>query len=196
MVIVTTAVYWGGLSSVLRKADTSPLTFQHRAGVSPYTSSCDLARTCVFSKQSLPPLVSAALNAPTASVFTHQAPPYSEVTGGAFCRVPSPRLSRSPWYSLPNHLSRFRVRAAHMTRSRRFSRQHRITHSPHNSVARPHVSDTRDADLPTPRPTHLPPGQPSPGRATFLRPSAACLLQDRVRESLGSIRRHPPTFHP
>src|SRR6476619_1395295 len=29
------------------------LTFQHRAGVSPYTSSCDFARTCVFSKQSL-----------------------------------------------------------------------------------------------------------------------------------------------
>src|ERR1051325_4461338 len=29
------------------------LTFQHRAGVSPYTSSYDFAWTCVFSKQSL-----------------------------------------------------------------------------------------------------------------------------------------------
>jgi hypothetical protein len=30
-----------------------PLTFQHRAGVSPYTSPYGFARTCVFSKQSL-----------------------------------------------------------------------------------------------------------------------------------------------
>src|SRR5690554_5633665 len=34
----------------------SPLTFQHRAGVSPYTSSFDLAETCVFGKQSLGPI--------------------------------------------------------------------------------------------------------------------------------------------
>ncbi len=33
-----------------------PLTFQHRAGVSPYTSSFDLAETCVFAKQSLGPI--------------------------------------------------------------------------------------------------------------------------------------------
>ena len=31
------------------------LTFRHRAGVSPYTSSYDLAETCVFVKQSPPP---------------------------------------------------------------------------------------------------------------------------------------------
>ena len=46
-VIVTAAVYWGfdsGLALLL-------LTFQHRAGVSPYTSSFDLAETCVFDKQ-------------------------------------------------------------------------------------------------------------------------------------------------
>ena len=46
-VIVTAAVYWGfdsGLSLLL-------LTFQHRAGVTPYTSSFDLAGSCVFAKQ-------------------------------------------------------------------------------------------------------------------------------------------------
>ncbi len=32
------------------------MTFQHRAGVRPYTSSCELAESCVFSKQSSPPL--------------------------------------------------------------------------------------------------------------------------------------------
>ena len=31
------------------------MTFQHRAGVRPYTSSCDLAESCVFDKQSLGP---------------------------------------------------------------------------------------------------------------------------------------------
>ena len=46
-VIVTAAVYWG-FNSVLAHV---LLTFQHRAGVSPYTSSFDLAETCVFAKQ-------------------------------------------------------------------------------------------------------------------------------------------------
>ena len=47
-VIVTAAVYWG-FNSVLAHV---LLTFQHRAGVSPYTSSFDFAETCVFAKQS------------------------------------------------------------------------------------------------------------------------------------------------
>ena len=51
-VIVTAAVHWG-LSSMLR---LTPLTFQHWAGVSPYTSSFDFAETCVFGKQLLGPL--------------------------------------------------------------------------------------------------------------------------------------------
>lgn len=49
-VIVTAAVYWG-LSSLLRLRLQIPLTFQHRAGVSPYTSAYALAETCVFVKQ-------------------------------------------------------------------------------------------------------------------------------------------------
>jgi hypothetical protein len=47
-VIVTAAVYWG-FNSVLAHL---LLTFQHWAGVSPYTSSFELAETCVFDKQS------------------------------------------------------------------------------------------------------------------------------------------------
>ena len=50
-VIVTAAVYWG-LSSVLRLLLHFPLTFQHRAGVSPYTSPFGFAETYVFGKQS------------------------------------------------------------------------------------------------------------------------------------------------
>jgi len=47
-VIVTAAVYRGFNSALARLL----LTFRHRAGVSPYTSSFDLAETCVFDKQS------------------------------------------------------------------------------------------------------------------------------------------------
>ena len=52
-VIVTAAVYWG-FNSVLAHV---LLTFQHRAGVSPYTSSFDFAETCVFAKQSPGPIL-------------------------------------------------------------------------------------------------------------------------------------------
>ncbi len=37
-------------------------------------------------------------------------PPSSEVTE-AFCRVPSTQFSQAPWYALPVHLCRFRVRS-------------------------------------------------------------------------------------
>ena len=51
-VIVTAAVYRGFNSEL----SLLLLTFRHRAGVSPYTSSFDLAETCVFGKQSLGPI--------------------------------------------------------------------------------------------------------------------------------------------
>ncbi len=38
-------------------------------------------------------------------------PPSPEVTG-AFCRVPSTSFSQAPWYTLPVHLCRFRVRSS------------------------------------------------------------------------------------
>ena len=55
-VIVTAAVYWG-FGSLLRLRLQFPLTFQHRAGVSPYTSAFALAETCVFAKQLLEPIL-------------------------------------------------------------------------------------------------------------------------------------------
>src|SRR6202000_3392359 len=50
-VIVTAAVYRGFNSELALLL----LTFRHRAGVRPYTSSCDFAEPCVFVKQSPPP---------------------------------------------------------------------------------------------------------------------------------------------
>ena len=72
-VIVTAAVYWGfDLELALHL-----LTFQHRAGVTPYTSSYDLAESCVFDKQLPGPIHCGCL----------RTTPYSEVTG-SICRVP------------------------------------------------------------------------------------------------------------
>ena len=50
-VIVTAAVYWGFRNELA----PIELTFQHRAGVRPYTSTYVLAEPCVFDKQSLLP---------------------------------------------------------------------------------------------------------------------------------------------
>ena len=72
-VIVTAAVYWGFNS----KLSLLLLTFQHRAGVTPYTSSFDLAESCVFDKQSPGPIHCGCL----------RTAPYPEVTG-SICRVP------------------------------------------------------------------------------------------------------------
>ena len=78
-VIVTAAVYWG-FNSVLAHF---LLTFQHRAGVSPYTSSFDLAETCVFAKQSPGPIHCGSIS--RASLFPKLRDQFAE-----FLNYPSP----------------------------------------------------------------------------------------------------------
>src|SRR5246500_4143264 len=58
-VIVTAAVHWGFGS----RLSPLPLTFQHWAGVSPYTSAFALAETYVFGKQSPGPVPAAPCGA-------------------------------------------------------------------------------------------------------------------------------------
>ena len=82
-VIVTAAVY-RGFNSVLAHL---LLTFRHRAGVSPYTSSFDFAETCVFSKQSLPPFLCNPLQLQEQVLSLNEGTPSPEVTV-LFCRVP------------------------------------------------------------------------------------------------------------
>src|ERR1700678_998831 len=53
-VIVTAAVYRGFGRQLLLRSSAS-LTYRHRAGVRLYTSSCEFAESCVFSKQSPDP---------------------------------------------------------------------------------------------------------------------------------------------
>ena len=63
------------------------LTYLHRAGVSLYTSFYNFAETCVFNKQSLPPIL--------CHFNKNQSTPYSEVTE-SICRVPLIQLIQAP----------------------------------------------------------------------------------------------------
>ena len=59
-VIVSAAVNRGfGRQLWVRRPSPASLTFRHRASVSLYTSSCELAETCVFDKQSPEPFLCA-----------------------------------------------------------------------------------------------------------------------------------------
>jgi hypothetical protein len=94
-VIVTAAVYWGfGWELAL-----FPLTFQHRAGVNPYTSACALAGACVFGKQSFGPLLCNPLELQLI-IFTLTGHPFSRSYGvnlpSSLTRVLSRALGFSP----------------------------------------------------------------------------------------------------
>ena len=52
-VIVTADVYW----DFNQELSPHHLIFQHRAGITPYTSSFEFAECCVFNKQSQPPIL-------------------------------------------------------------------------------------------------------------------------------------------
>jgi len=64
-----------------------PLTFRHRAGVRPYTSPYGFARSCVFSKQSLPTGICGPRQRPAARAVTSKGSPFPKVTG-IICLVP------------------------------------------------------------------------------------------------------------
>jgi hypothetical protein len=57
------------------------VTFRHRAGVSPYTSSFDFAETCVFGKQSLGPFHCGPLGLSLVKSFTLPGRPFSRSYG-------------------------------------------------------------------------------------------------------------------
>ena len=83
-VIVTAAVHRGFSSELLKPL---PLTFRHRAGVTPYTSAYALAGSCVFVKQSLGPILCGPLRLPARGRTPYRGTPYPEVTGST-CLVP------------------------------------------------------------------------------------------------------------
>ena len=85
------------------------LTFQHRAGVTPYTSTFVFAECCVFDKQSRQPGFC------DRSSYSPHGPPSSRLhlLPKLRCHVhwiPSPEFSQAPENSHPAHLCRFTVR--------------------------------------------------------------------------------------
>ena len=88
-VIVTAAVHWG-FSSMLRLLWHLSLTFQHRAGVTPYTSSFDLAESYVLDKQLRGPLRCGSFERP----FFRS---YGTILPSSLATVLSLTLGYSPW---------------------------------------------------------------------------------------------------
>lgn len=88
-VIVTAAVYRG----FDQELAPLQLTFRHRAGVTPYTSSCEFAECCVFVKQSQPPICFDPQLLRGVSPLTLRGAPSPEVTV-PICLVPSSKLSQ------------------------------------------------------------------------------------------------------
>ena len=107
-VIVTAAVYWGFDQELLFRLHHQ-LTFQHRAGITPYTSTFVFAECCVFNKQLQPAGIFDRFNLRPRGTTIYAGAPSPEVTV-LFCLVPSPEFSQAPEYSLPDHLCRFSVR--------------------------------------------------------------------------------------
>ena len=106
-VIVTAAVYRG----FDQELAPHHLTFRHRAGVTPYTSTSNvLAECCVFDKQSQPPILCGLSQLRARSPTPTRGTPSSEVTV-SICRVPSPEFSQAPENFHPAHLCRFAVRS-------------------------------------------------------------------------------------
>ena len=166
-VIVTAAVH-RGFSSELAPL---PLTFRHWAGVSPYTSSCELAETCVFVKQSVGPFhcdrvrLDMLICHPTRRSFSRS---YGSILPSSLTRV-SPiawvcstrlpvsvcgtdtRVSSLRGFSCQFGLDHFRL----------FSSAYSSSSSPGGFTGQDHY------------PTNSAPGHPSPGWSTLLRPPIA-----------------------
>jgi hypothetical protein len=105
-VIVTAAVYRG----FDQELAPHHLTFRHRAGVTPYTSTFVLAECCVFVKQSQPPILCNPFRLQPRGPSPTRGTPYPEVTV-SICRVPSPEFSQAPEHIQLAHLCRFAVRS-------------------------------------------------------------------------------------
>lgn len=90
-VIVTAAVYRG----FDQELAPHHLTFRHRAGVTPYTSTFVFAECCVFIKQSQPPFHCNPIGLSARGLIPYRGTPSPEVTV-LICRVPSPEFSQAP----------------------------------------------------------------------------------------------------
>ena len=160
--VIVTAAIDRGFGSQLSPV---PLTFRHRAGVTPYTSACALAGSCVFGKQSPGPILCGPLGLPAQGRTPYTGHPFSRSYG---VNLPS-SLTRNHPFALEFSLLPTSV-GLRYGRSRRpvcgFSRRQGSTGS--SLVARrlPPASVTRR------RPARLDAATPSPRPAC---PNASCI---------------------
>ena len=111
------------------------MTFRHRAGVSPYTSTFVLAETCVFGKQSLGPIHCGPLRLRTRSPFTLRGAPLIPKLRGNFAEFLNEGfLDHLGILYLPTCVG-FGTGTSHLPR--RFSRRHGGGHFALNALAFP-----------------------------------------------------------
>ena len=136
------------------------------------------------------PLLSATPTSSGSKYHHQERPPFSLSYGG---NLPSSltTVRPSPRYSLPDHLCRFRVRAANNSLEAFLGSIGSLT-SP--ETARHHVSPSCTTDLPMVRATRLPRHNHRPGSATFLRHPIAHLLPTKIPSPHVSARKPPRTF--
>ncbi len=129
------------------------MTFRHRAGVSPYTSSFDFAETCVFGKQSLGPFHCGPLKLGVAKTPHFTGAPLLPKLRGHFAEFLNEGSSdRLSILYLPTCVG-FGTGTPNLPRG--FSRRHGFRNFALNELGLP--SQARcSADFPTERPTRLP----------------------------------------
>ena len=128
------------------------MTFRHRAGVSPYTSSYDFAETCVFGKQSLGPFHCGPLELDPNGLHSTGAPLLPKLRGHFAEFLNEGSSDHLGILYLPTCVG-FGTGTSHLPR--RFSRRHGFRNFAHRWARHP-VSGLSPADLPTGRPTRLP----------------------------------------
>ena len=147
-VIVTAAVYWGFSSELALFA----LTFQHRAGVSHYTSSYDFAMTCVFAKQSPGPFL---CDSPVLCiVHTHtKEQPFSRSYGFILPSSLTRVISRALVFSTCQPVSVYGTGGLNCNLAAFLGS--RASRTSLLCFTRIRISGSRCADLPTQHPTYL-----------------------------------------
>jgi hypothetical protein len=161
-VIVTAAVY-RGFNSVLAHL---LLTFRHRAGVRPYTSFFNFAESCVFGKQSLPPLHCGPLPLNKLVVSRTQGHPFSLSYGAILPSSFTWVLSRALGFSPRPPVSVSGTVVYNLTLEV-FPGSLGLITSPRGSYSRLRLTTPRICQRRHSYTLH--PGQPTPGRSTLLR---------------------------
>ena len=136
------------------------MTFRHRAGVSPYTSSYDLAETCVFDKQSLGPFLCGLLELLSAKDIHPTEAPLLPKLRGHFAEFLNEGSSDRLGILYLSTCVGFGTGTPHLPR--RFSRRHGFRDFPHFWGRLP-VSGLMGDGFAYRPPYAVTPGQPTPG---------------------------------